>query len=163
VDTGTIFSCGTASGGPFEWSSGNGNVCGGTGPLICMGKTKNATVSVPAPGTGRKIWVSSAEFTPNPTSTPDALCQGARPAGVTPAAGLIATTTKTAASVLVATTSYYRLDGAFVGTGADLNAVVTSSFTKPLASGIWQSEDGLYPLVDGDAWVGSTALSALGT
>lgn len=163
VNDGTIFSCGTNNGGPGQWIEGNGNSCGGMGPLICMGTTKSAAVTVPAPGTGRKIWLSSGMFIPNSTSTPDALCQGSRPTGVTSAAALIATTKKVASTVLVAGTSYYRVDGTFVGTGASLIAATPISFTNPLPTGIWQSEDGTYPLFNAAAYVGSTSLSTVGT
>jgi hypothetical protein len=162
VNDGSSITCGSSFGGPVQWSSGSSNFCGAMSSLICMGKTKNVPVSVPAPGAGRKIWVSSALFTPNATSTPDALCQASRPAGVSMAAALIATTTKAASSVLGSTTSYYRLDGTFVGTGTDLLALPAQLVAKPMSTGIWQSEDGLYPLSGAQVWVGSLSLTAAG-
>ena len=97
-------------------------------------------MTVPPPAPGRQIWITSTNFTPNALMTPDAFCQAARPAGVATAAAFIATSKKLASAVLVPATSYHRLDGTFVGTGTDLSVDQTSS--PPLASGIWQAEDG---------------------
>jgi len=153
---------GTADGGPNEWSGSISVVCGQAVSLICMGITKTATVTVPAPGTGRKIWLSNTLFTPSTSTTPDLACQTGRPAGVTSGAALIATTMSTTAdTVLVPATSYYRHDGAFVGTGNDLIAAGNSSFTQ-LSTGIWQTGDGKYP-VDSTAWTGSSAIQTVGT
>ncbi len=164
TDDGTIVSCGDADGGPYAWTSGSGSYCGLAAPLICMGKAKSSVVSIPAPpGPGRKIWLTSTQFTPNATTTPDAQCQAARPAGVTAAAAIISTTSRTADSVLDAATTYYRLDGVPVGTGADIDGVMPNVLNHPIASGIWQSEDGLYPIFNADGWTGSTALNVLGT
>ncbi len=127
-----------------------------------MGHTKSVAVTVPAPGTGRKIWLSNASFTPGLSSTPDTLCQASRPAGVTTGAALIATTTKTAGSVLAPATSYYRVDGTLVGTGADLTAVTPNSLAGSLTTGTWQAGNGSYPGGVG-TWVGSTSLATIGT
>ena len=108
VDTGDQAVAGLGEGGPWEWNEGVSIICGEPIPLICMGITKSAAVTVPSPGPGRKIWLSSTRFTPGTTTTPDALCQATLPPGVTTAAALIATTTKTAASLLVPATSYYH-------------------------------------------------------
>lgn len=164
VDDGNIISCGDADGGPFAWTSGSGSRCGLAAPLICMGKAKSAAVSVPAPsGPGRKVWLTSTQFMPNSTTTPDAQCQAARPAGVTTAAAIISTTSRIAATVLDPATTYYRLDGVPVGTGADIAGVMPNVLNHPIASGIWQSEDGLYPIFNADAWTGSFALNVVGT
>jgi hypothetical protein len=91
------------------------------------------------------------------------VCQGSKPASVTTAAALIATTRTTVASVLEPTTSYYRVDGTFVGTGADMEVVTPQIFTAPLTAGIWQSEDGIYQLFNSAVWVGSNTLTNVGT
>ena len=136
VDDGSQIICGHSLGGPAIWTDGGAMSCGQMGNLLCMGRTHNVTVSAPVAGAGRKIWQTTATFTPGGTTTPDALCQASRAPGVTTAVALIATTKKTAASLLVPTTSYYRLDGALVGTGAliasmGLHPPTSSSFPGP--------------------------------
>jgi len=161
VNDGSMITLGSSFGGPAQWSSGSSSFCGVMASLICMGKTKNVPVSVPAaPAAGRKIWVSSGSFTPNATSTPDALCQGSRPAGVSTAVALIARAGTAASSILGSTTSYYRVDGTFVGTGTDLQALPAQLVSKPMSTGIWQSEDGLYPLSGPQVWVGGSSFTA---
>jgi len=162
VNTGDQAAAGLGEGGPWEWNEAVSIICGNPIPLICMGITKNAAVTVPSPGPGRKIWLSGTRFTPGTTTTPDAFCQATLPPGVTTAAALIATTTKTAASLLVPTTSYYRPDGALVGTGADLIAAGQPIVGTLLTSGPWSAVDGTYP-PDAAAWTGSATIDALGT
>lgn len=159
---------GSVSGGPGSWVFSNvQTVCSSTAAqspvnLLCMGTTKSAAVA-PTPTAGKRIWVTSTSFTPGGGQTPDAKCQADRPAGVTTAAALIATTMRAASSVLVPTASYVRMDGTLVATGAELAATPPS-----LASGIWQSADGVYRARGADGrfartWTGSDAVGTVGT
>ena len=158
----TLVSIGNPNGGPLDWINWNTEGCT-PWPFICMGVTKNGAVGV---GTvqGRRIWVSPTAFTPNATTTPDSVCQGDRPAGVTTAMAFISTTKRTAAALLDPATSYYRPDNVFVGTGATilLNSAVGAA--SQLTSGIWQSGDGTYDTIGAHGvWVGSTTPTDLGT
>jgi hypothetical protein len=156
--TGTI-----ADAGPVGWVQGASVFCGSMSPLICMGITQNAVVTVPAPGPGRKLWVSSTPFIPNSSTTPNSLCQSVLPTGVSGAAALIATTTTRAADLVVPTTSYYRPDGAFIGTGADVIMSGQRQLGYPtLTSGVWETVGGSYPL-DMIAWTGSSAINTVGS
>ena len=157
------FSVGSNLGGPGMWTEEYFGTCDRSDHLICMGKTNNATIAAPTPGTGRKIWLSSATFTPGAATTPDAVCQAARPSGVTTAAALIATTKKAASTILVPTTSYYRADGVLVGTGAALAALGYASLDSTVSSGIWVAENGTYFSSNPVVWTGSSNLNAVGT
>lgn len=159
---------GSVIGGPGSWAFWNvQTICSYTATdlplkLICMGTTKNAAVA-PTVTAGKRIWVTSTLFAPGGGQTPDAKCQADRPAGVTTAVALISTTTKAASSALMPTAKYVRMDGTLVGTGAELAA--TQTF---LASGLWQSADGVYRAQQADgpyprAWTGSSLVDAVGT
>lgn len=159
---GTLVSAGAPNGGPARWLTEIGITCGAQWPIICMGHTKSVAVTVPAPGAGRKVWLSNSSFAPGLATTPDTLCQASKPGGVTTGVALIATTAKTAGSVLDAATSYYRVDGAFVGTGADIAAITPTSRASALTAGIWQTGNGSYPAY-ANTWVGSNSLATVGT
>lgn len=156
-------------GGAFGWLDDYSWACAGATQvtLICMGNTRVAPVT-PIVTAGKKIWLSNTPFVVGGTQTPNALCIATRPAGVTGAAALLATTTTSAASVLSMTANYVRPDGTFVATGAALASTSGVPFSngEPLSSGIWQSGDGVYrqylpskTLV----WTGQTSLTAVGT
>lgn len=59
--------------------------------------------------------------------------------------------------------SYYRLDGAFVGTGADLATIDYPASDIFTGSGIWQAADGSYDAFNNFVWTGSTQVSLAGT
>jgi len=159
---------GTAMGGPGAWVFWySTTLCSYTATefpmhLICMGTTKSAAV-VPLVTSGKRIWVTSTPFSPGGSQTPDAKCQGDRPTGVTTAVALISTSTKAASSLLTPTASYVRMDGTLVGTGAELAAGPTK-----IASGIWQSADGVYRAQLSSTsfprtWTGSATIGSVGT
>jgi hypothetical protein len=134
--TGDSVITGDPGGGPFYWDP-NGlerDGCTGSDRLICMGKTHNAPLPVPVVS-GKLVWLS-AVWPGYPA--PDTHCANAMPAGVTGAKALIARSTAPASSVVNATTNYYRPDGMFVGTGAQLGA------GGPIVTGIWQIANGTY-------------------
>jgi len=146
---------GDPTSGAYDWAANTTGSCSGGGHILCMGKTRSAAVG-PTVTTGKRIWLSSNPFVVG-ASTPDASCQADRPAGVTTAVALIATTTRNAASLLGATTNYVRPDGTLVGTGAIIGA------GSLLASGIWQFGSGTYADALYDVWTGSASPSAAGT
>jgi hypothetical protein len=163
-DTGMI-AAGNPDAGPMDWIAGYVAACTSANPVICMGNSKSASVSVGAAGAGRRIWVAGTLFTPNPTITPDSLCQADRPNGVTTAAAFISTTSQAASTFIDATMAYYRPDNALVGTGSELLAVPVGTVLSSLQTGIWQSGDGTYHKNPGLSvvWVGSPTPSNPGT
>jgi hypothetical protein len=122
-------------------------------PVVCMGHTRNATVS-PRLTAGRKIWVDNNTVFIVAGQSPDALCQANRPAGVTTAVALIAHPNTAASSLIDPTQNYVRVDGTLVGTGAQLQT------TGDLASGIWQTSNGTYGQFV--AWTGTPTVQTAG-
>jgi hypothetical protein len=106
------------------------------------------------------IWYTATAWTPGGgLSSADTFCSTNRPAGLAgTVVALLATTTASAASRLNATANYYRPDGQFLGTGADLQAGGT------LWNGIWQNNLGAYQAgVGGFEYTGATAFGNVGT
>ena len=67
-------------------------------------------------------------------------------------------TSQSAASLLDMSMNYVRVDGTLVGSGALISGGGT------LASGIWQSGDGVYrPIGSARVWTGAATLTATGT
>jgi hypothetical protein len=104
--------------------------------------------------------VTSTGYTPGAGQTPDAKCQGDKPAGVTTAIALLATTTQSAASRLDPTATYVRMDGTLVGTGAQIAS-------RNFSSGVWQSADGAYRATSTSdtypyAWIGAPSPGVAG-
>lgn len=147
---------GSPTSGAHDWGANTTGSCSLGGHLLCMGKTRSATLG-PTVTSGKRIWLSTNEFVIGASGTPDTFCQADRPAGVTTAVALIATTSRSAASLLGATTNYVRPDGTLVGTGASIGA------GTPLTSGIWQFASGAYSNALYDVWTGSPSPSAAGT
>jgi len=142
--------------GPHDWASNLLGDCPQMAHLLCMGKTRTSTVG-PAVTSGKRIWVSSANYVVGGATTPDGLCQAERPTGVTTAVALLPSTTKSAASLLSPATNYVRPDGTLVGTGAVIGAGTL------LDSGIWQLASGAYADAMYMVWTGSPTPSAVGT
>jgi hypothetical protein len=146
---------GLPTGGGEAWIDVAGLSCSSTVQIYCMGKTKSVAVA-PTTTTGRKVWLTNEVYQVGGASTPDQVCQMERPAGVTTAQALIATTSRTAASVLAPGMNYVRVDGSLVGTGAALAA------GNPI-NGIWQSANGNYTLIGFlRAWTGAADLNSVG-
>jgi hypothetical protein len=144
---------GYSEGGTMYWVAGLTSSCYPSIPFLCMGTSRSAAVA-PAAATGPKIWYSGA-FTAGTTMTPDQTCQASRPTGVTTAAALVSYANKAASAVLQMGSSYARLDGSIVGTGASIAA-------GRIDTGIWQSATGAY----GDpflVWAGSPTPGQAGT
>jgi len=140
--------------GPYAWIYGYASACDDELPLICLGNTSTADLTIPETE-GKRIWLSS-NFRPGTGETPDERCFEDRPTGVADAVAFISTTQRPASDVLDLDADYVRVDGQLVGTGADILA-------RNLVSGIWQLGDGSYPRDDfSDAWVGSDTPDVVG-
>jgi len=151
---------GSIFGGPSVWLAGISGSCQNDGrSVICMGRGRSTQVSL-TPATGRRVWLTTTAFALDGTATPDQKCQAERPAGVATARALIATLSRTAASVLDMAATYVRPDGTVVGTGAQLVA------RGELGSGIWQRADLGYSVLTRSntrVWTGQTTLTEVGT
>jgi len=155
--TGKVVQIGRSDGGPGVWASGMTLDCSYKGSLYCLGKTRTTTVK-PTAAMGRRIWVSPG-FAVNGGMNPDAFCQASRPSDVTTALALVATNSRSAASVLTPTANYVRPDGTLVGTGAQ----IASTAAIEIQSGIWQFADGTYvrdPMAS--VWTGAQSVDAVG-
>src|SRR6185295_15607790 len=93
---------------------------------------------------GKRIWLTRDAYTPG-SMTPDEFCQSTRPAGVARGVAFVAYTTRPAAAVLDPEALYVRIDGAIVGTGADLA-------DGRVLAGPWLSEYGMAEGVSGGTW-----------
>jgi hypothetical protein len=142
--------------GPPALSYASGQ-CSRPSRLLCMGRTKTAALPT-ITTSGSMIWITNTPFTIGGGLTPDQKCQSERPTGVANAMALVATTARTAASVLNMTATYVRPDGVVVGTGAVIAA------GGRLESGIWQSADLVYRRPgSGRVWTGQQTLGGVGT
>jgi hypothetical protein len=125
--------------GAGKWIENNSYPCSSPYFYYCAMKTITTSVSI-VPGVGNRIYLSESTLTPGGgRSAADAACSATKPNGVTGSVkALLATTTQAPSAVLKSATNYYRPDGLFVATGADLAAGNT------LTSGIWQTASGTY-------------------
>jgi hypothetical protein len=160
---------GRTAGGPGLWTEGTGShTCNNAGTRIyCLQKSRTNVLTPPAAPTGaRFIYLAPPTTFTGGRTAMDTYCNANKPS--TPAAAasatyvaLVATTTATAGSRVVAGT-YYRPDGALVGTDVQLKA-------GGLESGIWQLSTGGYvnPTSAYDAtilaWTGAANLNVVST
>lgn len=133
--------CGGGGFGPSSWSSLNCNCDPNQYQMgfLCMGKTLTNPVTI-VPTAGKKIYVTNTIWQPGggPAGA-DSKCMSERPTGVTTAKAVIGAVApaRTAASTLNPATVYVRVDGTFVGTGADILA-------SKATNGVWQLANGTY-------------------
>jgi cysteine-rich repeat protein len=147
---------GDAAGGSGGWSSQSVTSCSQTASLYCLMKTKTAVLTV-TPESGRRIYLSGT-FTPAVGASPDLRCSLDKPASIAGTAkAFVAKNGTTAASVVSAAQRYVRLDGTFIGTGADLAA------GHGLASGMWQLGTGAYAGDGQLVWTGAATPTTAGT
>jgi len=146
---------GNAARGSGGWSGPTSSACSAPASIYCLMKTKTATLIV-TPETGKRIYLSGA-YTPAVGTPPDQRCSLDKPIGLGTVKALVATTTASAASVLSPTQRYVRMDGVFIGTGAELAA------GGLLTSGMWETGAGLYAGDEQAAWTGAATPTALGT
>lgn len=137
--TGSIH-VGERGAGPRRWTDRGTSGCAGSFRLYCFMKTRTAGLSVPPAVPGKRMWVtrSSASSTGG-ISAMDALCTAEKPAGVAAAQAFVATSTRSAASLLSPSSDCVTVDGQLIASGADLQANVL-----PLLTGPWQRHDGSF-------------------
>ena len=97
---------GSPMGGPTRWVAMGRRSCDSGGRILCMGRTKTAALAPPA-ATGKRIWLTSASFTPG-GATPDAACRSERPSGVAEARALITYADHGVESIVDPAASYVR-------------------------------------------------------
>ncbi|MEO8185194.1 MAG: hypothetical protein ABI895_40830, partial [Deltaproteobacteria bacterium] len=147
LDASVLWRSGRPEGGPRSAISWGNLPCGmERASVYCMGTSHSSPVAL-TPASGKRIWLTTDSYTPG-SMTPDEFCQSTRPAGVARGVAFVAYTTRPAAAVLDPEALYVRVDGALVGTGAEIAA------TKILA-GPWLSEDGTVEGVSGGVWGGA--------
>jgi len=145
---------GNATYGPYAWMYTYVASCDSERPVLCLGNTSTAALTVPQVS-GRRIWLSSP-FRPGTGETPDERCLEDAPNGAGSAVALISGIGRAASELLDPNANYVRVDGQLVGTGADIIA-------RTIVSGVWQLGDGTYPRDDhNQVWVGSDTPDAIG-
>jgi hypothetical protein len=148
---------GASSGGNSQFASRPFSVgnCNSMAHIYCAQIVSGSQTAAPVPIGGKVMFVSSGGFTPGMGST-TTFCKQYSPGG--PSApgtfkALLATRTMTPAqnAGLVPTVSYYRPDGAFIGTGAE----ITSGLMR---NGLWTNQAGSI-ITEGfaRAWTGIAA------
>ena len=168
-DTGTVRSSGTCTnwtstsgnadaagrsgGGPGLWTIGQVRPCSEAHRIYCLGNKISTTISAPTVPAGGKIayFTLAAYNATGGLSNANSTCNGDKPTGFTTRTyvALLSTTGAAASTLLNQTASYYRPDGAFIGTGADIAAA------SSLTSGIWVRSDLTYQGGEVQAWTGS--------
>jgi cysteine-rich repeat protein len=152
----TVFkTTGDAASGSGGWSSQSVTPCSVAASVYCLMKTKTAALTV-TPQTGKRIYLSGT-FTPAVGASPDNRCTLDKPVGVGTVKAFVATNSSAASAVLNPAQPYIRLDGTFIGTGADLAAGVR------LTSGMWQLGTGAYAGDGQTIWTGATTPTTVGT
>jgi cysteine-rich repeat protein len=152
----TVFmTTGDAASGSGGWSGPSTSPCSSTASIYCLMKTKTATLTI-TPEAGKRIYLSG-NYIPALGTPPDQRCALDKPAGLGTVKALVATTSSSAASVLSPAQRYVRMDGVFIGTGADLAA------GDRLTSGMWQTGAGLYAGDSQLAWTGAATPTDIGT
>jgi hypothetical protein len=137
--------------GPFDWFDLNGG-CNYTLGFICMGKTLSSAVT-PTPAPGKKLWLTADWWAiAGGPSGADAMCQAERPWGVTTAKAVLGAVSppRQASDSLNPATTYVRVDGMVVGTGAQI-------IGNKGVNGVWQRTDGGYG--GGEFWTGFDSAS----
>jgi len=167
TDASASVTTGYAAGGPGYWTDATpAQSCADLLPVLCLGNT-STTPLVPSASSGKRIWRTSATYTPG-SSSPDVACALELPAGVSAARALVAYADRPASAALDPASNYVRPDGQLVGTGQQLidagdEAAWTGAFRsgRVIQTGIWQAGNGSY--APGDvalAWSGAPDLSS---
>jgi hypothetical protein len=165
TDTSTKAALGNVFGGPKLWTTATKTTgCGTVQQLLCFGTAHGTPVS-PHVIAGKRTFLSNTPWNPGaPGGDGDAdlHCDAEKPPGMGAVRALIGTSTRAPSSVMVEGTSYVRLDGTLVGTGAEIER---DYYTRPLDSGIWQAGDGTYPIAatDGYVWTGTQEVNSPST
>jgi cysteine-rich repeat protein len=146
---------GDAAGGSGGWSSQSTTPCSVQAPVYCLMKTKTAALTV-TPEAGKRIYLSG-NFTPAIGASPDLRCSLDKPVGVGTVKAFVATGSASASAAVSPAQRYVRLDGTFLGTGADLAAGLK------LTSGMWQLGTGAYAADGQFVWTGAATPTTVGT
>jgi hypothetical protein len=146
--------------GPGRWTNSGGvNACSFSRRVYCLQTTSTTAIPSTFPPPNAKIIYYADGFTPGGgVASANAYCNAHKPPiySTRTFRALVATSTQRIANIATAGTNYYRPDGTFVGSGSNLA-------TGALASGIWQRDDGTYPVELVRAWSGSTGPSSFGS
>jgi len=151
-DAGERSAGGQPNGGPGAWLRAVGGGCNSLGiygrnlHLYCFGVDSSAPPAFPKSPNGKRIYMTKSNFAMNGRAGADALCDAEKPDGAATVKALLTTTDAPAAEVLDPATTYLRVDGTVIGTGADLVAVSHGHGT--LSTGLWELGDGTYVAVD---------------
>ncbi|HYV19570.1 MAG TPA: hypothetical protein VFC25_11150 [Verrucomicrobiae bacterium] len=153
----TVFkTTGDAASGSGGWSLQSVTPCSQTASIFCLMKTKSAVLTV-TPESGKRIYLSG-NFTPAVGASPDLRCSLDKPASIAGTVkAFVAKNGTTAASVVSAAQRYIRLDGTFIGTGADLAA------GHRISSGMWELGTGAYAGDGQLIWTGAATPATAGT
>lgn len=165
INTVTGLNRGIPSSGPGYWTDGTGgHTCNNLGTrILCLGNTSGVGVGLTGvPFSAKRIFRSTPVTMQTPANA-NAQCSAQATAAGLPAGtyrALMASQSVSAATnaLLVDTMAYHRVDGTYVGTGAEIKV-------KKLRSGIWQNADGTFPLPSaGDLiWTGAPDPNTPGT
>jgi hypothetical protein len=167
---GGFFGASSGGNGSFVTQASTVGSCASSAHIYCVQNVSGSTVTSPAiPSGGKRIFVTSSPYSPVDNGAPNAYCFAFRPSGATGSFNaLLATTTATAAqnAGLTASASYYRADGAFLGTGAEILSGI-------MRNGLWMNQAGgpISNSLGAKAWTGipsnsthnPTYLNVLGT
>ncbi|MGV3620386.1 MAG: choice-of-anchor D domain-containing protein [Archangium sp.] len=159
---------GSLNGGPVVWvnRSGDYSCASATARVMCFQNRMNA-MPLPAsavPATGKRMFRTAGVPMPANAAAADAICQSnASDAQLTGTyKALIATMSQAPSAVLSDATTYYRVDGSRIATGASLKLM-----PAVLSSGIWHDASGALvddPMNESHAvWTGSANVNAIGT
>ncbi|MDP1822693.1 MAG: choice-of-anchor D domain-containing protein [Archangium sp.] len=148
---------GIPTGGPSFWSDiGGSHFCSnGNTRVLCLGNMSNTSLGTSIPFGNKRIFRTTPVPMPSGLSGANNSCSAqASAAGIgTNYRALLASTGASAATnaLLSDTTTYQRVDGTRIGTGAEIKV-------KNLTSGIWQNANGTFiiPSSGGElAWTGA--------
>jgi hypothetical protein len=125
--------------------------CNSFDPFLCAQVEFDREVKPEATTLGKRIFVSDQEFfTGGGLDDANLLCDNSKPSDAGTVVALLATTTKSPASLLDAGTLYLRPDNAIVGTGSEIAQ-------GQLRTGLWQRGNGTY-VADIAVWTGSNSI-----
>jgi len=155
---------GITYGGPARWSNAYAGMnCSALNRVVCLGKVSTTAATVPSVPSGSKIiYVTAASFTPSTQgaglNSLDNFCNSNKPTGYSARTfvAFAASGVQAAGVRLAQASNYYRPDGLFVGTGADL-------LNGRQVNGIWQQNDLAYAVGDFPVWTGAVSASSTTT
>ena len=146
--------------GPGRWTATGGvSSCTSSRRLYCLQTTSTTPIAAAFPPPDAKIIYYTDGFTPGGgVTSANAHCNAHKPPiyATRTFRALVATSTQRIYDTVSYSTLYYRPDGTFVGSGSNLS-------NGTLASGIWQRDDGTYPIDLVRVWSGATGTTSYGS